>query len=64
MVSEKIVEDLQKDRYELLDRKDYDEIEDTSHHRMKIKVNVRKLSNQKRVMKIYLKSIKMIKTNL
>ena len=51
MVSEKIVEDLQKDRYELLDRKDYDEIEDTSHHRMKIKVNVRKLSNQKRVMK-------------
>ena len=51
MVSEKIVEDLQKKRYELLDRKDYEKLKETSHHRMKIKVNVRKLSNQKRVMK-------------
>ena len=51
MVSEKIVENLQKERYDLLDRKDFDKLEDTSHDRMKIKENMRKLSNQKRVMK-------------
>jgi len=51
MVSEKIVENLQKERYDLLDRKDYEKLEDTSHDRMKIKENMRKLSNQKRVMK-------------
>ena len=50
-VSEKIVEDLQKERYDLLDRKDFDKLKDTSHDRMKIKENMRKLSNQKRVMK-------------
>jgi hypothetical protein len=50
-VSEKIVEDLQKERYDLLDRKDFDKLKDTSHDRMKIKVNVREVSNQKRVMK-------------
>ena len=50
-VSEKIVEGLQKERYDLLDRKDFDKLKDTSHDRMKIKENMRKLSNQKRVMK-------------
>ena len=56
MVSEKIVEDLQKEggqkeRYDLLDRKDFDKLKDTSHDRMKIKENTREVSNQKRVMK-------------
>jgi len=51
MVSEKIVENLQKERYDLLDRKDYEKLEETSHKGMKIKENMRKLSNQKRVMK-------------
>ena len=50
-VSEKIVEDLQKERYDLLDRKDFDKLKDTSHDRMKIKENTREVSNQKRVMK-------------
>ena len=51
MVSEKIVENLQKERYDLLDRKDYEKLEETSHKGMKIKVNKREVSNQKRVMK-------------
>ena len=51
MVSEKIVENLQKERYDLLDRKDFDKLKDTSHDRMKIKENTREVSNQKRVMK-------------
>ena len=50
-VSEKIVEGLQKERYDLLDRKDFDKLKDTSHDRMKIKENTREVSNQKRVMK-------------
>ena len=48
-VSEKIVEDLQKERYDLLDRKDYDEDKKVKDGTQK--VNVRKLSSQKRVMK-------------
>ncbi len=51
MVSEKIVEELQKKRYDLLDRKDFGKIEDTSKKKEKIIVNQRKLSSQKRVMK-------------
>ena len=54
MVSEKIVEEIeklggQKERYELLDRKDYDEDKKVKDGTQK--VNVRKLSNQKRVLK-------------
>ena len=54
MVSEKIVEEIeklggQKERYELLDRKDYDEDKKVKGGTQK--VNVRKLSNQKRVLK-------------
>ena len=54
MVSEKIVEEIeklggQKERYELLDRKDYDAVEKVKGGTKK--KNVRKLSNQKRVLK-------------
>ena len=54
IVSEKIVEEIeklggQKERYELLDRKDYDEDKKVKGGTQK--VNVRKLSNQKRVLK-------------
>ena len=54
VVSEKIVEEIeklggQKERYELLDRKDYDEDKKVKDGTQK--VNVRKLSSQKRVMK-------------
>ncbi len=48
-VSELIMEDLQSERYELLDRKDYDAVEKVKGGTKK--KNVRKLSNQKRVMK-------------
>ena len=54
VVSEKIVEEIeklggQKERYELLDRKDYDEDKKVKDGTQK--VNVRKLSSQKRVLK-------------
>ena len=54
IVSEKIVEEIeklggQKERYELLDRKDYDAVEKVKGGTKK--KNVRKLSNQKRVLK-------------
>ena len=54
IVSEKIVEEIeklggQKERYELLDRKDYDEDKKVKDGTQK--VNVRKLSSQKRVLK-------------
>ena len=54
MVSEKIVEEIeklggQKERYELLDRKDYDAVEKVKGGTKK--KNVRELSNQKRVLK-------------
>ena len=54
IVSEKIVEEIeklggQKERYELLDRKDYDAVEKVKGGTKK--KNVRELSNQKRVLK-------------
>jgi hypothetical protein len=54
IVCGKIVEEIeklggQKERYELLDRKDYDAVEKVKGGTKK--KNVRKLSNQKRVMK-------------
>ena len=49
MISDKIVEELQKKRYDLLDRKDYDKEEKIRWGKRKI--NVRIISSQKRVMK-------------